>query len=558
VSSVRSDRNVRSIEEACRVIRNLFLVAVAAIFISSCGARAPSRPPCPPGKVCLAVGNASEPATLDPHKATGTWESRILSDLLVGLTQDDPAGNPIPGMATHWETSADGLVWTFHLGDATWSDGVPVTAGDFVFSLQRILDPKTASEYASLLYFIKNALPVNEGKMPPSALDVQALDPKTLVIRLEHPAPYLPQLAKHQTMYPVPKHLVEKWGDEWVQPGKYLSNGAYTLSAWRLGDYVRLVKNPRFYEASSVCVDEVYYYPTNDAISAERRVRRGELDFNTDIQSNRISFLRKEIPEYVRIYTYLGVTYLAFNNNVAAFKDKRVRQALTMAIDRDFITKKLLRGGQVPAYTFTPPGVANYTAPSVPEWATWPFEKRQAEARRLLAAAGYGPNNPLRFEIKHRNTPDPMLYTPAVQADWKAIGVEAQLAQQETQIAYADYRARSFEVADAAWVADYNDAMSFLYLQQSATGPQNYGDYKNPAYDALLAKADNEPDAAKRAQYLADAEEIMLEDAPVAPIYFYVNKNLVNPKVTGWVDNIIDHHRTRFLCVKDRPAPATP
>lgn len=540
------------------MIRNLFLVALAAIFLSSCGQKAPSRPPCPPGKICIAAGNGSEPATLDPHKATGTWEDRILSDMIVGLTQDDANGEPIPGMAESWETTPDGLVWTFHLRDADWSDGVPVTADDFVFSLRRILDPDTASEYASLLYFIVGAQAVNEGKAPLESLGVRAIDPKTLEIRLTHPAPYLPELAKHHTMYPAPKHAVEKFGDAWVEPKNYVSNGPYVLKDWRLGDYVHLAKNPRFYEADTVCVDEIYYYPTNDAISAERRVKRGELDFNADIQSNRIAFLKNEIPDYVRVYTYLGVTYLAFNNNVEAFKDKRVRQALSMAIDREFITKKLLRGGQVPAFTFTPPGVANYKAAQPPVWASWPLEKRQAEARRLLAAAGYGPNHPLKIEIKHRNTPDPMLYTPVVQADWKAIGVDAQLAQQETQIAYADYRARAFEVADAAWVADYNDAMSFLYLQQSSTGPQNYGDYKNPVYDALLAKADNEPDAQVRAGYLAEAERIMLDDAPVAPIYFYVNKNLVNPKITGWADNLVDHHRTRFLCLKGREPGKTP
>ena len=173
----------------------------------------------------------------------------------------------------------------------------------------------------------------------------------------------------------------------------------------------------------------------------------------------------------------------------------------------------------------------------------------------MLAEAGFGPDRPLKVEIKHRNTPDPMLVMPAIQADWKAIGVDARLAQNETQIAYASYRARDFQVADAAWIADYNDPMSFLYLMQSATGQQNYGDYSNSAYDALLSKADNEPDAVKRGQYLADAEHLMLEDTAVAPTYFYVTKNLVNPKVTGFVDNVIDHHRTRYLCVAGNKPP---
>jgi oligopeptide transport system substrate-binding protein len=431
---------------------------------------------------------------------------------------------------------------------------VPVTADDFVFSLRRIMLPETASEYASLLYLIKNAQAVNEGKAAKEALGVRAITPKVLEITLEHPAPYLPELAKHQTMYPVPRHVVEKWGAAWSQPAHYVGNGPFRLTEWRLGDYVKVVKNPLYFDAGKVCLDEIYYYPTNDAISAERRVKRGELDINDDIQSNRIAFLRKEMPGYVRTHTYLGVAYLVFNTHVPAFKDRRVRIALDMAIDRDFITRKLLRGGQVPAYTFVPPGVANYRSATPPVWATWPLERRQAAARVLLAQAGYGPGNPLRTSIKHRNTPDPMLFMPAIQADWKAIGVHADLMQNETQIAYAAYRARDFEVADAAWIADFNDAMSFLYLQQSSTGAQNYGDYKSPVFDALLAKADHQPDTNLRAKDLAEAEAVMLRDATVAPVFFYVNKNLVSPRVTGWVDNIIDHHRSKYLCFKGAKA----
>ncbi len=540
-----------SIEAVGRLLRNLLILPLAVVLLEGCGQNAPSRPPCPAGKVCLHLGNGSEPISLDPHKTTGTWEDRILSDSIMGLTQDDPAGRTVPGMAERWDTSPDGLVWRFYLRDAVWSDGVPVTADDFVFSLRRILLPETASEYASLLYLIKGSQAVNEGKARPETLGVRALSPRILEITLEHPAPYLPELAKHYTMFPVPRHAVEKWGDAWSKPEHFVGNGPFRIVAWRLGDHVKAVKNPRFYEADKVCADELYYYPTNDAISAERRVASGELDSNADIQSNRIAYLRKEMPGYVRTHVWLGVAYLAFNNNVPALKDRRVRQALSMAIDRDFITQKLMRGGQVPAYTFVPPGVANYQAAKAPAWASWSFEKRQAEARRLLAAAGYGPRNPLRIEIKHRNTPDPTLVMPAIQADWKQIGVDASLAQNETQIAYASYRNRDFQVADAAWIADFNDALSFLYLQQSSTGAQNYGDYKNPVFDALIAKADNEPDAKVRADYLAQAETVMLDDATVAPTFFYVNKALVNPRITGWVDNIIDHHRSRYLCIKD-------
>lgn len=533
-----------------RIRLTLAGLLAAALTLAACGGEGPSRPPCAEGKVCLLAGNGAEPSSLDPHKTTGAWEDRILGDAFVGLTQDDPEGRPIPGMAESWETSADGLVWRFHLREAVWSDGVPVTADDFVFSLRRIMDPATAAEYASLLYFIVNAQAVNEGKLPKEQLGVTALSPRLLEIRLTHPAPYLTELAKHQTMYPVPKHAVEKWGDAWSQPAHYVSNGPYIVREWRLGDYIRSEKNPRFWDAAKVCVDEVRYLPINDAITAERRVRRGELDMNANIQSNRVAFLRKEMPAYVHTNTYLTVSYLAFNSNLPAFKDPRVRRALTMAIDRSFITDKLLRAGQKPAFTFVPPGVANYERPAPPAWATWPLEERQAEARRLLAQAGYGPGRPLKVEIKHRASPEIMLVMPAIQADWKSIGVETTLQQNEAQIAYASYRARDFQIADAGWIADYNDAMSFLYLMQSATGAQNYGDYKNPAFDALLAQADQEPDVARRAGYLAQAERMMMEDAPVAPLTFGVSRNLVNPRVTGFVDNIVDHHRTRYMCLK--------
>lgn len=536
------------------MIRNLFLASLAAAALAACGQSGPSRPPCPAGKVCLQYGNGSEPLTLDPHLSTGTWEDRIQSDILVGLSQSDPEGKPIPGMAERWDISPDGLTWTFHLRQAQWSDGVPVTADDFVYSFRRLLDPKTASEYASVFYLVKGAQAVNEGKAPLETLGVTALDARTLRVELNNPAPYLIELAKHHTMYPVPRHVIERWGADWIKPGHFVGNGPYMLTEYRLGNYVKVVKNPRFWDADKVCIDEVYYYPTNDAISAERRVARGELDLNTDIQSNRIAFLRETMPGYVRTNTYLGVAYLAFNNNPKTgyppFRDRRVRQALAMSIDRDFIATKLLRGGQLPATTFTPPGVANYAGAQPAYWTAWPLARRQAEARRLLAQAGYGPGHPLKLEIKHRNTPDPMLFMPAVQADWKDIGVEATLAQEETQIAYADYRARAFQVADAAWIADYNDPTSFLDLQRSFYGPQNYGDYNNPEYDSLMARADQEPDPVKRAAFIARAEHIMLEDAPVAPIFFYVNKNLVRPEITGWVDNLLDHHRTRWLCLK--------
>lgn len=523
--------------------------AIAALVLAGCQGK-PQRPPCPAGKVCLEYGNNIEPATLDPQTSNLIDEFNIIGDLMMGLTTDGPDGQPVPGMATSWETSADGLVWTFHLRDATWSDGVPVTADDFVYAFHRILDPKTASIYAYLAYILKNGQALSEGKAPPQALGAKALDPHTLQLTLEHPAPYLLQLAKHQSFFPVPRHVVEKYGDAWVRPGRYVSNGAYRLVSWRLGDKVTVEKNPQFFDAAHVCIDRVNYYPTPDLVTAERRVQRGELDLNTNFLSNRLARMNQTMPGVARPHVSLATSYMSFNTrDVAAFKDIRVRRALSESVDRDFITGKLMRAGQQPAYSFVPPIIANYAPGPRARWADKPFAARQAEARALLAQAGYGPSHPLKVEIKTANTSDSLLLTEAVQADWRSIGVLATIAQNEGQVAFAAYRNRDFQVGTMSWYADFNDPVTFLGLLKSDTGGQNYGDYRNPAYDALLAAADREPDATKRAQVLARAEQLMLDDEALIPVYFIVNRNLVSRRVTGWQANAENFHRVRWMCL---------
>lgn len=505
-----------------------------------------------PNAKVLHVGNTSEPLTLDPHRASGTWENHIIGDMFMGLVTEDTKAQPTPGMAASWTTSADGLVWTFKLRDATWSDGVPVTAQNFVDGFRRILNPKTAAQYASILYLIKNAEEVNSGKLPPETVGVKAVDDKTVEITLTHPAPYLPQLLMHYTTFPLPSHVYAKVGEKWIQPENVVTNGAFKLTEWKLGDYVHVKKNPKFWDASNVCLDEIYYYPTVDTNAAERRVKKGELDVNTDISSNRIAFLQKDpkMKDYVRVHNYLGIFYMVFNTNKKPFDDPRVREALSMAMDREFVTDKLLKGGQKPAYSFVPPGTAGLEGGATVKWAKWTMDQRRAEAKKLLAAAGYGPNNPLRFTLQHRNTADPRLIMPALQNDWKQIGVEAEITAIETQIAYDNLRARNFVVSDAAWIADFNDPYSFLYLLDSRTGPQNYGDYRQPIFDGFIDASNKEPDAAKRSTILRKAEQKILDDAAVAPLYYYVNKNLVSPKVTGWDDNLVDIHRERFVCFK--------
>jgi oligopeptide transport system substrate-binding protein len=393
-----------------------------------------------------------------------------------------------------------------------------------------------------------------------SSLGVKALDAKTLEIDLTHPAPYLLQIAKHTVMMPAPRWVVERTHGHWAEPGNFVGTGPYILTEWKLGDHITAVKNPRFYDAASVCLDRVVYYPAQDKISAERRVRAGEFDINGQygILPTRIPYLRQpdQIPAYVHTFPELGTEYLQYNiKGVPAFRDVRVRQALTMAIDRDFIASKLMLGGFKPANTFVPPGTADSTPAVPPHWASWPLARRQAEARRLLAAAGYGPGHPLKVEINICGSVDPALWASSIQADWRTIGVTADLTRAETQVAYADFNAGNFNIADAGWVADFDDPMTFLGLLRSDAGVQNYGQYSNPTYDHLLDQANAEPDLDKRAALMAKAEHIMLEDAAIAPMWFDINYNLVNPHVTGWVDNIGDKHPSRYLCFTGRKQP---
>lgn len=535
----------------------LLIPLLVALALAACQ-EGPSRPACPAGQVCLEFGNNTEPATLDPQQSNLIDEFQVIGDLNVGLTTDAPDGTPIPALAERWEVSPDGLVWTFHLREARWSDGAPITADDFVFAYRRILAPQTASIYAYLVFLLKNGAQVNAGEAPPQALGARALDPRTLELTLDHPAPYLPEMLKHLSFFPVPRHVVEAKGEAWVRPGNYVSSGPYQLVSWRLGEYIEVTRNPYFWDADKVCVDTVRYYPTPDQVTAERRVAAGELDINTGFQSNRLSRIREAMPGYARTHISLATSYLSFNTRgVPAFRDPRVRKALSAAIDRDFITDKLLRAGQVPAYAFVPPGTANYVA-SGPQtsFAGQTLEARQALARDLLRQAGYGPERPLEVEIKTGNTPDSTLMMQAIQADWQAVGVKVRLVQNEGQIAFAAYRMRDFQVGAMSWYADYNDPLTFLELLKSDTGAQNYGDYANPAYDALLAAANGEPDLEARARLLAEAEALMLSEDALVPLLFVVNKALVAPRVTGWVDNIANFHRARWLCVAGAEARA--
>ncbi len=500
----------------------------------------------------LRVANSGEPDSLDPHQVSGNWEDRIIGDMFMGLTTEAADGSVVPGAAESWTVSDDGLTYTFTLRDHTWSDGAPVTAEDFVFGLRRILDPATAAEYAYLLYPIKNAEAINAGNLAdPEALGARALDPSTLEITLEQPTSYFLELLTHYTAFPIPQHKVEELGDDWVKPGNIVGNGAYTVVEWVPNTQVRMAKNESFWDAENVALDEVVYYPTEERNTGTKQFRAGEVDVQYDFASEQIDFLKENLPDATHISPQLAAYYYVLNTKVAPFDDIRVRKALAMAIDREAITDKVLRTGEIPAYNLVPPNAGSYGEPPRVEWADMPYAERVEQAKALLAEAGFGPDNPLKFTLRYNTSESHKKVAIAIAAMWKQLGVQAELFNTEVKVHYNDLQEHDFQVARAGWVADYNDPENFLSLLRTTTGPMNYGQYDNPEYDRLMAESDKTLDAPARNALMREAETLMLADLPVIPIYHYTSKNLVSPQVQGWVDNTSDRHRTRWLSLAE-------
>ena len=502
------------------------------------------------GPGTLRRGNAAEPNTLDPALASGVQEEEIIGDLLVGLMTPDPMARPVPGMATRWQTSADGLVWTFHLRQAQWSDGAPVTAEDFVYSWRRTLTPATASTYAYFLYPIKNAEAVNNGKLPATALGVRAPDAATLEVHLEHPAPYLLEMLFHQTMMPVPRHVVERAGRDWARPGSYVGNGPFVLESWVPNDHVLVKKNPRFYDADKVALDEVYFFPTDDYSSALDRFRKGEIDTQEKLPGQKIDWIRANIPEALKDVPQLTTEIIAVNFKRKPFDDIRVREALNLALDREALTQRIRRVGDVPAYALVPPITANYPGGAQFDFKSMRQADRVEKARSLMRAAGFGENNRVKTTYMMRGTTagSGRAVAAAVQQMLAQVYIDASIIPNDMAIFYLTIQVHNFDICQSAWLADFNDAATFLELLRTGGG-NNWGEYSNPAYDALLDAAQADPDLISRGRKLAAAEALALKDHALMPIWFWNNSNLIWPYLKGFEANAMDFHRSRWVSI---------
>ena len=494
-------------------------------------------------------GNGAEPDSLDPQFAGGTAEENILNDLMVGLTTLDAAGRPIPGVAQSWTVSPDGKTWTFHLRKALWSDGKPVTAGDFVFAWQRLLDPKTASRYAYNLWVVKNARAVSGGKLPVTALGVEAPAPDMLTVGLEHAAPYLPELLTHPSAMPLPRAEVEAKDAAWARPGNYVSDGPYLLQQWVPSDHITLAKNPRFYDAAKVAIQTVRYLPTSDADAALRRFRAGELDMQTPAPMSQAAWLRANLPGVLHVTPSLALDYIAINLADPALKDVNVRRAINLAYDREAITEKVLKKGEPPAYSYVPPGTANYPGGVGMDFRGLPLPARLAQAQKLMRDAGYGPFQRLHLNYETTINSDNRRLAAIFQAIMKPIYIDITIESVEFQVHLRNLRLRQFQLASANWFADFNDASNFLDLLRSDSG-NNYAGYRNLSFDAAMDLADNEPDLARRGRALAGAEAMALKDYPWVPLRFPAQSDLVSPKVRGWSANARDFQPSRWLRVE--------
>ena len=437
----------------------------------------------------LRRGGAGDPESLDPHKIMSSFESTIMTDMFVALATTAADDGAIPGSAESWTISDDGLVYTFDMRDGLlWSDGTPIDAYDFEYTFRRQLDPATASRTAEYFRPIVNAEAISKGDMPIESLGVETVDADTFVIRLSHPAPYLMDILAIDAR-PVPQHVVEKYGRAWTRPENMVVIGPFKLAEWAPSSHVKLVKNPYFFDAENVLLDEVFHIQSEDMNTAFRRFRAGDLDTLVFFPPDQLPFIQETMPEVLHITPGLTTELYIFNTQKPPFDDVRVRRALSMAIDREVLVTRVLRTGETPAYSYIPPTVNNYPRRPSANFAEISMDQRRTEARRLLTEAGFGPDNPLSVPIRYNTQDLQARQAIAIAAMWRQIGVQAELINTERKVLAADRVTGSFEVARYLRVAGNYDAASFLQFIHSELSSRNFMKFNSAAFNALFYDA---------------------------------------------------------------------
>ena len=524
----------------------------SAFLISACGRR---ETPVQAGNrdQALLLGNGSEPRDLDPHLVVSFNDFNIVVALFEGLTAiDESTSRPVPAAAETWETSADGLVWRFHLRSGLrWSNGDPLTARDFVFGIHRALSPRLASEYAYVLFPIRNARAFNAGQLADfSQVGVRAPDPLTLEITLARPTPYLAAAATLPAWSPVHQASIERLGlfDDravpWTRPENMVCNGPFLLREWSPGRRVVVDRNPRYWDVRRIRLSRMVFYPIESASTQESAFRAGQLHLTSDVPLSKIAVYKRNRPGVLRIDPLLDTAFLRFNTGRKPFTDPRVRQALARAFDRMALVREVTLGGQQPAHFLTPPGIPGYAArASIPD--DFPG------ARRLLAEAGYpeGRGFP-RVEIQFATLELNQRLLEAVQQMWRReLGIDVTLANKEQRVWLNDERLRNYDLSFAHWFGDFLDPSTYLELFTADSGNNSTG-WADPEYDRLVAAAGSTLDPARRAGLYQQAEALLLNDAPIAPLFFGTRVFLCHPAVENWRPALLGLHQYKDVCLK--------
>lgn len=484
----------------------------------------------------IVINNGSEVATLDPQKAEGVPESNVMRNLLEGLVETDNNGQLVPGVAQQWQ-SKEGRIWTFTLRDnARWSNGQPVTAQDFVYSWQRLADPKTASPYASYLQaaHVANVDAILSGKAAPAELGVKALDDRHLQVTLSEPVPYFVAMLAHSAMKPVYRPAIEQWGEQWTQPQHYVGNGAFTLSEWVVNEKIVVKRNPQYWDNAHTVMEEGVFLPLSSENSDINRYRSGGTDMtNSVVPPEMFKKLQQDLGDEVKISPLLCTFYYEINNKKAPFDDARVRAALKLTLDRDIIAQKIMGQGQIPAYGLTPPFTHGITL-SPPAWAQQTQSERNASAKQLLADAGFNQQNPLRFTLLYNTSEQNKRQAIAAASMWqKNLGAVVTLQNQEWKTLLETRHQAQYDVVRATWCADYNEPSTFLNMLLSGSSI-NTAFYHSPAFDQLMQQTLTSADEAKRASLYQQAEAQLDKDSPIVPVYYRVSVRLVKPWVGGF------------------------
>ncbi len=540
------------------------VLLAAAFFAAACSPR-PTAVASAPADQTLHLGNGAEPGDLDPHLATALTEFNIILALHEGLVAlDEATGRPVPAVAESWSVSEDQLRWTFRLRpDARWSDGDPLTAADFLFSFERILRPALAAEYAYMLHPVRGAEAFNSGVTDDfSTVGFSAPDAHTLVVELASPTPYFLGLITNMSWFPVHpptvlKHgRIDQRGTAWTRPENHVGNGAYRLAAWTPNDRIIVERNPRHHSVSAPGYDpatslqRVVFYPTDNTPADEAAYRAGQRHVTYDLLPDRIANYRAPSPSPLRIDPQLETIYLRFNTTRPALADARVRRALALAIDRAAIATTVLQGSSLPAHHYTPPGAGGYHAQ-----ARQPHDPEAARA--LLAEAGFpgGRDFPRLTVLLPNNAVTTRIFE-AVQAMWKReLGVEVTIESQDFRVMLDATKNLNYDLVRSRWIGDYDDPNTFLDMFVTGGGNNQTG-WSSPAYDDLIARAARAPDPATRFALFQQAETLLLDEAPIAPLLFGARVHLVHPDVQNWQPSLLGVRRYQTLRIT--PSEPTP